>query len=104
MHGDMRAPLVLYCNGPHCGKSKRLIEEFRKSGYSDIRRYQLGIPFWRAAGGVCEVELDGLRHIFLKDATAIVINRASHHFQRGSLPGARKIPGAWSSIPRIRGK
>jgi len=93
MHGDMRAPLVLYCNGPHCGKSKRLMEELRKSGYSNTRRYQLGIPFWRAAGGVCEVELDGLRHILANDATAVVIDaREAADFRNGSLPGARSIP------------
>jgi len=93
VHGDTRAPLVLYCNGPHCGKSKRLMEELRKSGYSNVRRYQLGIPFWRAAGGVCEVELDGLRHILAKDATAVVIDaREAAAFRMGSLRGARNIP------------
>ena len=93
VRGDTRAPLVLYCNGPHCGKSKRLVEELRKSGYSNIRRYQLGIPFWRAAGGVCEVELDGLRHILAKDATAVVIDvREAADFRNGSLAGARNIP------------
>ena len=93
VHGDTRAPLVLYCNGPHCGKSKRLMEELRKSGYSNIRRYQLGIPFWRAAGEVCEVELDGLRHILAKDATAVVIDaREVADFRKGSLLGARNIP------------
>ena len=65
--GKKSAPLVLYCNGPHCGKSKRLAGELLDAGYSDVRRYQLGIPTWRAAGGVCEVELEGIRHIVAND-------------------------------------
>ena len=44
-------------------KSKRLASELLVAGYSNVRRYQLGIPMWRAAGGVCEVEIDGIRHI-----------------------------------------
>src|SRR5437868_13391854 len=36
------APLVLYCNGPFCGKSKRLSEELLAAGFTNVRRYQLG--------------------------------------------------------------
>jgi rhodanese-related sulfurtransferase len=87
------APLVLYCNGPHCGKSKRLAAELRAAGYTDVRRYQLGIPTWRAAGEVCEAELDGIRHILANDGTAVVIDaRESPAFAKGSLRGARNIP------------
>ena len=52
LHGDSTAPVVLYCNGPHCGKSKRLAGELTTAGYRNVRRYQLGIPVWRALGGV----------------------------------------------------
>jgi rhodanese-related sulfurtransferase len=38
------AALILYCNGPFCGKSKRLTDELLAAGYTNIRRYQLGIP------------------------------------------------------------
>jgi rhodanese-related sulfurtransferase len=38
--------LILYCNGPYCGKSKRLSEELVQQGYTNIRRYQLGLPVW----------------------------------------------------------
>lgn len=48
---DKAARVVLYCNGPYCGKSKRLAEELLAAGYSNVRRYQLGIPVWRALGG-----------------------------------------------------
>jgi rhodanese-related sulfurtransferase len=42
------AAIVLYCNGPFCGKSKRLSEELLDAGFTNVRRYQLGIPTWRA--------------------------------------------------------
>ena len=87
------APLVLYCNGPQCGKSKRLATELLAAGFSNVRRYQLGIPTWRAAGGVCEIELAGIRHVFVNDGTAIVIDaREPDDYQRGTVRGARNIP------------
>jgi rhodanese-related sulfurtransferase len=49
------APIVLYCNGPFCGKSKRLAEELLAAGHTNVRRYQLGIPVWRALGGLTEI-------------------------------------------------
>jgi len=42
--GKKGTALVLYCNGPHCGKSKRLAEELLGAGFTNVRRYQLGIP------------------------------------------------------------
>ena len=93
LQGNKQAPLVLYCNGPHCGKSRRLTEELRAAGYLNVRRYQLGIPFWRAAGGVCQIELEGIGHVLAGDRTAVVIDaREAADFQAGSIPGARNIP------------
>ena len=90
---DKTEPLVLYCNGPFCGKSKRLAEELLAAGFTNIRRYQLGIPVWRALGGVCEIELDGLRHVLAQDRTAVLIDvREAEDFRKGTLPGARNIP------------
>ena len=91
--GNKAAPLVLYCNGPYCGKSKRLADELRDAGYLNVRRYQLGIPTWRAAGGVCQIELAGIRHVVANDATAVVIDaRESAEFANGALRGSRNIP------------
>ena len=91
--GDKVAPLVLYCNGPFCGKSKRLAEELLAAGFTDVRRYQLGIPVWRALGGVCEIELEGLRHVLAQDRTAVLLDvREAEEFRKGTLPGARNIP------------
>lgn len=93
VRGNRAAPLVLYCNGPHCGKSKRLAAELIDAGYTDVRRYQVGIPAWRAAGGVCEIEMAGLRYVLANDGTAVVIDaREQADFLRGSLSGARNIP------------
>ena len=93
VRGNKAAPLVLYCNGLHCGKSKRLAAELLDAGYTDVRRYQAGMPGWRAAGRVCEIELEGLRHVLANDGTAVVIDaREAAEFLTGSLRGARNIP------------
>lgn len=90
---DMGASIVLYCNGPFCGKAKRLADELLAAGYANVRRYQLGIPVWRALGGVCEIEAEGLRHVLKHDHTAVLIDvRESDDFTAGSLPEARNIP------------
>lgn len=91
--GDKSAPIVLYCNGPFCGKSKRLSDELLGAGFTNVRRYQLGIPVWRALGGVCEIELAGLRHVLELDRTAVVLDvREGEEFRKGTLPGAVNIP------------
>jgi competence protein ComEC len=91
--GGKDAPIVLYCNGGNCGKSKRLAAELVDAGYTNVRRYQLGIPMWRALGGSCEIEADAVRRVLADDRTAIVIDtREPPEFQRGSLPRARNVP------------
>jgi len=91
--GDKGARVVLYCNGPYCGKSKRLAEELLAAGYSNVRRYQLGIPVWRALGGVTEIETDGLRHVLAHDRTAVIIDvRDTSAYRAATVPTARHIP------------
>jgi rhodanese-related sulfurtransferase len=93
LDGKKESPLVLYCNGPYCGKSKRLAEELLAAGYSNVRRYQLGMPVWRALGGLTEIEPDGVRHVVANDGTAVLIDvREADLFRSGSLPNARNIP------------
>jgi rhodanese-related sulfurtransferase len=90
---DTASPIVLYCNGPFCGKSKRLAEELVEAGYSNVRRYQLGAPTWRALVGIMEIELDGVRYVRDGDRTAVFVDaRPAAAFQVGSLQGARNIP------------
>ena len=93
LNGEKSARMVLYCNGPFCGKSKRLADELLAAGFTNVRRYQLGIPVWRALGGVCEIELAGLRHVLAEDRTAVLLDvREADDFRKGTLPGARNIP------------
>jgi rhodanese-related sulfurtransferase len=93
VRSDKAARVILYCNGPYCGKSKRLAEELLGAGYSNVRRYQLGIPVWRALGGVTEIQTDGLRHVLAHDRTAVVIDaRDTSAFRAGTVPTARHIP------------
>lgn len=90
---NMQAPIVLYCNGPYCGKSKRLAEELLAAGYVNVRRYQLGIPVWRALGGVSEIETEGMQHVLALDRTTVLIDaRERDDFEAGSILGARNIP------------
>jgi rhodanese-related sulfurtransferase len=90
---DKATPLVLYCNGPFCGKSKRLGEELLEAGYTNVRRYQLGAPTWRALVGVMQIELDGVRYVRDGDRTAVFVDaRSADEFRAGTLPGARNIP------------
>jgi rhodanese-related sulfurtransferase len=89
---DRNSPLVLYCNGPFCGKSKRLSEELLKQGYSNIRRYQLGLPVWRALGNTVQTDLAGARYVLTGDKTAVWVDaRRAEAFGKGSLPKAVNI-------------
>ena len=86
------APIVIYCAGPYCGKAKRVAADLVTLGYTQVRRYQLGIPVWRALGGVTEIELQGIRHILAADRTAVFIDtRDAARFNEGTLPNARNI-------------
>lgn len=90
---DKGAPIVLYCNGPFCGKSKRLGEELLAAGFTNVRRYQLGAPTWRALVGIMQIDMDGVRYVREGDRTAVWVDARSHEeFLAGSLPGAQNIP------------
>lgn len=93
LNGSKAAPIVLYCNGPFCGKSKRLAAELLDAGYTNVRRYQLGIPVWRALGGVAQIESEGIRHAVQNDRTAVFIDaRDAAEFKVGTVAQARNIP------------
>ena len=85
--GDKATAIVLYCNGPFCHKSKRLAAELLEAGFTNVRRYQLGMPTWRALVGVQQIELEGLRHVLDNDKTAVLLDA------RGvsDLPGAKGL-------------
>jgi rhodanese-related sulfurtransferase len=93
VNGNRAAALVLYCNGMHCGKTNRLAAELRDAAYTNIRRYQLGMPVWRALGGIAQIELEAVTYVLAKDRTAVVVDvREAADFKAGSLPQAINIP------------
>jgi rhodanese-related sulfurtransferase len=54
-----------------------------------VRRYQLGVPTWRALVGVTQIELDGARYVFEGDKTAVWIDaRSANEYTANTLPGA----------------
>lgn len=89
--GDKAKPVVLYCNGPFCGKSTRVSEDLLAAGFTNVRRYQLGIPVWRALGGVTQIEPDGARYVMQNDHTAVWLDtRATQDIAKAPLPGAKR--------------
>jgi rhodanese-related sulfurtransferase len=90
--GDKARAIVLYCNGPFCGKSKRLAADLLAAGYTNVVRYQLGIPVWRALGHPAQAEGEAIWSALDKDKTAVVIDaREPEAFHAKSLPGARNV-------------
>jgi rhodanese-related sulfurtransferase len=91
--GNKATALVLYCNGPFCKRTRSLGRHLVAAGFSNVRRYQLGIPVWRALGGPTEIELDGVLRVHRNDRSAVLFDaRAPAEFARGSLPGAHNVP------------
>jgi rhodanese-related sulfurtransferase len=89
---DRATPLVLYCNGPFCGKSKRTARSLAEKGYTNVRRYQLGLPVWRALGNTAQTDLAGLAYILKDDRTAVFIDaRTLEKFRADTIPGAVNI-------------
>ena len=70
-------------------------ETLQKVGYGNVRRYQLGIPIWRALSGLTEIEPEGIRYVASRDQTAVFIDvRDSEAFQAGTLAQAVNIPAS----------
>lgn len=91
--GDKSAALVLYCNGPNCQASRLLAKDLKGAGYTNIRRYQLGVPIWRALGGPLVLETPGVARIFDQDRTAVFIDvRPATEFAKRTIAGAVNAP------------
>lgn len=89
---DKAAAVVLYCNGPFCGKAKRLAQELVQAGYTQVMRYQLGIPVWRALGGLTQIEPEAISLVLAQDQTAVFLDaRDPDKFQAGTLGRARNL-------------
>lgn len=89
------AEFVLTCNGPFCGKSKRVAAGLAAAGYDNFYRYQLGLPVWRALGNTVQTDFEGFAYIFNLDRTAVFVDaRSPEEFQAGTVVCAVNIqPG-----------
>jgi len=93
--GNTASPIVLYCSGPFCGRSKRLSEELLAAGFTNVRRYQLGIPVWRALGGSTQIELEAIAYVHEVDRSAVFIDaRDPEEFRAGTLRRAVSVPAS----------
>ena len=89
---DRSSPMILYCNGPSCGKSKRTSEQLVALGYTNVRRYQLGLPVWRALSQTVQTDMPGLQYMYTRDHTAVFVDaRTPAEFVTGSMPGAVSV-------------
>ncbi len=101
--GNKARALVLYCNGPYCQASRRLGDQLVVAGFSQVARYQLGIPVWRALGGPTVIELEAVARVHARDQTAVFIDtRPAEDFARGSLPDARNAPMGPSVVGALK--
>ena len=91
LHNDRSTAIVLYCNGPFCGKSKRLAADLLAAGYTNIRRYQLGMPVWRALVGINQIELSAVQLVYAADDTAEFVD-ARPQKTGATVRGAVHIP------------
>ena len=92
--GDKQKSLIVYCNGPFCGKARRVADELLEAGFTSVRRYQLGAPVWRALGKLMVIEPEAVPYV-LRDSTAFLIDaREAAAFARGSVAQAKNIPQA----------
>lgn len=92
LNGDKAAALILYCNGPFCQASRRFADDLVAASFTNVRRYQLGIPVWRALGGPVEIEQEGIARIYGIDRTAVFIDvRGAGEFSKRTIPGARNL-------------
>jgi len=101
---DLTTPLVVYCNGMYCGRSKRFGADLRKLGYASVRRYQLGIPAWRALGGVTQVEKDALLSLFGSDSTAVLVDARDAADSLPRLKRAHWIPAREAATAKDDGR
>jgi rhodanese-related sulfurtransferase len=95
LKGAKDRPVILYCNGPFCGKSKRLAAELVEAGYANVRRYQLGTPGWRTlAGSAMQTELQALGYIRTDPTTIWIDAREPGAFATATVLGAHNIPAS----------
>ena len=102
---DKGAALIIYCNGPFCHKVKRVAEQLIKRGYTNVRRYQLGLPVWRAFGNTVQTDMPGFKYIFAADKTAVFVDaRSKEEFKVGTVPGAVNVQAGEAEAANTDGR
>jgi len=80
---------VLYCNGPYCHKTTRVAEKLSTKGYTNIKKYQNGLPVWRALGNTAETSISGFKYVYGSDKTAVFVDaRNKDEYKAGTIAGA----------------
>lgn len=86
---DKSSGPVLYCNGPHCHKTSRVAEKLSKQGYTKVKKYQSGLPVWRALGNTAETSISGFKNVYGSDKTAVFVDaRNKDEYKAGTIAGA----------------
>ena len=101
---DRTTALIVYCNGLYCGRSKRFAADLASAGYTNVKRYQLGIPAWRALGGVTQVEKDALESLLARDGTAVLVDAREPAPAQARLRHAVVIPVAETTAAKDDGR
>ncbi len=52
-------------------------EQLVGAGFTNVRRYQLGLPMWRTMSGPVEIELEGMLRVYKVDQTAVFFDGRS---------------------------
>ena len=98
-------PMILYCNGPSCGKSKRTSELLVAMGYTNVRRYQLGMPVWRALSQTVQTDMLGFDYIYRGDHTAVFVDaRTPSEYAAGTVPGAVNVQKGEATVANDDGR
>jgi len=64
-----------------------------KEGYTNVSRYWLGIPVWRALGGVTEIELSAVPYVYNNDKTAVFLDvRPADRYAKKHIAGIKNLP------------
>ena len=90
-YGDQSAAMVVYSNGPFCDLARSKAAELTRQGYTNVSRYQLGLPVWRILGNAAETTLHGFRQLFRAGNAVIVDARARAQYAAGTIPTAQSI-------------
>ena len=93
--GDRSRLIVLYCNGPYCQASRRMGQQLVKAGFTNVKRYQLGLPVWRALGGPVQVDAGGVRRVLESDRSAVFVDvRQKEQHDKGTIASAISAPAS----------